>query len=88
MVLSCVIASAYFGVFDSQNKQLLVYFEHAKTSLFVKLGQALFRDLNFGFVCMTVEGYLSVRPGQLVIGKKVGEGNHPSLLKNTMRGEG
>ena len=30
-----------------------------------ELGQAICGDLNFGFMCMTVEGSLSVNPGQL-----------------------
>lgn len=49
-------------MYISQNKQSLVYFEHAKTSLLEELGQAQCRDLNFGFVYMTVEDFLSVSP--------------------------
>lgn len=79
-MLSCFIPSVFF-MCASQNKQPLVYFEHAKTSLLEELGQALCRDLNFGFVYITVEGSLSFGPGSQGQGKKVGEGNSPSLLK-------
>lgn len=71
-MLSCFILSAFL-VCVSQNKQPLVYFEHAKTSLLEELGQALCRDLNFSFVCMTVEGSLSAQ-GSWEQWKKVGGG--------------
>lgn len=80
MMLSCFILSASFLCVFSQNKQPLVYFEHAKTSLLEELGQALCRDLNFSFVCMTVEGSLSAQ-GSWEQWKKVWGGNSPSLLK-------
>lgn len=85
MVLLCFILSAFF-VCVSQKKQTFVYFEQAKTSLLEELGQALCRDLNFGFVCMTVEGSLSVNPEQPGTGEESFLRKQSQSPKNTMKG--